>query len=85
MGINQYIGGIVTFSNNMEGIWGSIVADKQQNGRNGGIRTRDPYTPSVVRYQAALRSDDGTITCTNMKGKLEFTPFYCKKFWIDSE
>lgn len=27
------------------------------DGRSGGIRTRDPHTPSVVRYQAALRSD----------------------------
>ena len=25
-------------------------------GRSGGIRTHDPYTPSVVRYQTALRS-----------------------------
>ena len=25
-------------------------------GRSGGIRTHDPYTPSIVRYQAALRS-----------------------------
>ena len=28
-----------------------------RNGRSGGIRTHDPHTPSVVRYQAALRSD----------------------------
>ena len=26
-------------------------------GRSGGIRTRDPYPPRVVRYRAALRSD----------------------------
>ena len=26
-----------------------------ENGRDGGIRTRDPLTPSQVRYQAALR------------------------------
>ena len=26
-------------------------------GRSGGIRTHDPFTPSKVRYQAALRSD----------------------------
>ena len=24
--------------------------------RNGGIRTRDPYHPKVVRYQAAPRA-----------------------------
>lgn len=29
------------------------------NGRSGGIRTRDPYPPRVVRYRAALRSDWG--------------------------
>ena len=29
----------------------------QKNGRSGGIRTHDPFTPSKVRYQAALRSD----------------------------
>ena len=28
----------------------------QNFGRSGGIRTHDPYTPSVVRYQTALRS-----------------------------
>ena len=26
-----------------------------ENGRAGGIRTHDPYTPSVVRYQTALQ------------------------------
>ena len=30
--------------------WGII-------GRNGGIRTHDPLTPSQVRYRAALHSD----------------------------
>lgn len=28
------------------------------NGRNGGIRTRDPLHPMQVRYQAALHSED---------------------------
>ena len=27
-------------------------------GRDGGIRTHDPLTPSQVRYQAALHPDD---------------------------
>jgi hypothetical protein len=27
------------------------------NGRNGGIRTRDPLHPMQVRYQAALHSE----------------------------
>ncbi len=27
-------------------------------GRDSGIRTHDPYTPSVVRYQTALCPDD---------------------------
>ena len=29
------------------------------DGRGGEIRTRDPYNPIVVRYQAALRPDIG--------------------------
>ena len=28
------------------------------NGRDGGIRTRDPLHPMQVRYQAALRPDE---------------------------
>ena len=32
-----------------------------KNGRSGGIRTHDPFTPSKVRYQAALRSDTGRL------------------------
>ena len=32
------------------------------NGRSGGIRTHDPFTPSKVRYQAALRSDTERYT-----------------------
>ncbi len=27
------------------------------NGRSGGIRTHDPQSPRLMRYQAALRSD----------------------------
>ena len=30
-------------------------------GRGGGIRTRDPLHPMQVRYQAALRPDEGVI------------------------
>ena len=37
--------------------WESSCRDREKNGRSGGIRTHDPHTPSVVRYQAALRSD----------------------------
>jgi hypothetical protein len=29
----------------------------EKNGRDGGIRTRDPLHPMQVRYQAALRPD----------------------------
>ena len=29
----------------------------RNNGRSGGIRTHDLFTPSKARYQAALRSD----------------------------
>lgn len=31
------------------------------NGRYERIRTSDPFTPSEVRYQAALRTDVGRI------------------------
>lgn len=31
-------------------------SDRRAVGRSGGIRTHDPFTPSEVRYQAALRS-----------------------------
>ena len=31
--------------------------DISENGRGGQIRTDDPHTPSVVRYQTALRPD----------------------------
>jgi hypothetical protein len=39
---------------------GSVAANQltlQNNGRDGGIRTRDPLHPMQVRYQAALRPD----------------------------
>ena len=36
--------------------WTRLKRDKV-NGRSGGIRTRDPYPPRIVRYRAALRSD----------------------------
>lgn len=41
---------------------------RDRTGRSGGIRTRGPYPPRVVRYRAALRSDqDGrgynTLIC----------------------
>ena len=42
------------------------------NGRSGGIRTHDPFTPSKVRYQAALRSD------TNSSNKINALLFICK-------
>jgi hypothetical protein len=32
-----------------------------KNGRSDWIRTSDPHTPSVMRYQAALRSDPGAM------------------------
>ncbi len=30
-----------------------------EDGRSGGIRTHDPQSPRLMRYQAALRSDRG--------------------------
>ena len=40
---------------------GLVLNFYKKNGRSGGIRTHDPYTPSIVRYQAALRSGRGTV------------------------
>ena len=37
-------------------------------GRSGGIRTHDPYTPSIVRYQAALHSDIEPLYTTAKHG-----------------
>ncbi len=35
-----------------------LAADpKVEFGRSGGIRTHDPQSPRLMRYQAALRSD----------------------------
>ena len=43
-----------------------------KSGRSGGIRTHDPYTPSVVRYRAALRSDlKKAIWYNGFAGKLK--------------
>jgi hypothetical protein len=32
------------------------------SGRNGGIRTHDPYHPKVVHYQAVLRPGESNYT-----------------------
>ena len=36
----------------------SMCLRPRDNGRDGGIRTRDPLHPMQVRYQAALRPED---------------------------
>ena len=38
------------------GMKGELLAS-DMNGRGDWIRTSDPHTPSVMRYQAALRPD----------------------------
>ena len=38
-------------------------------GRSGGIWTHDPYTPSIVRYQAALHSDASLQYTTAKQGR----------------
>ena len=35
----------------------SLGGDSAESGRDGGIRTHDPLTPSQVRYQAALHPE----------------------------
>ncbi len=40
-------------------ILGPDEAEAPENGRADWIRTSDPYTPSVVRYQTALRPAKG--------------------------
>lgn len=47
-------------------------------GRDSGIRTHDPYSPRVVRYQAALCPDikgDERLRC----GVIVLHPKSCKK------
>lgn len=39
------------------------------HGRNGAIRTRDPYHPKVVHYQAVLRPGSDIITETLAKSR----------------
>ena len=39
------------------------------NGRSGGIRTRDPLLPKQMRYQAALRSDKLALYARNWTGR----------------
>lgn len=38
------------------------LATTEDIGRSGEIRTPDPLLPKQVRYQAALRSEDGNYT-----------------------
>ena len=38
-----------------------LVFSEGEFGRDGGIRTHDPLTPSQVRYQAALHPDQEVI------------------------
>ncbi len=33
-----------------------------KNGRSGGIRTHDPQSPRLMRYQTALRSGRGAVS-----------------------
>ena len=37
--------------------WATVATRLVRFGRDGGIRTHDPLTPSQVRYQAALHPD----------------------------
>ena len=43
--------------NSLEAGAAKLLILKAINGRDGGIRTRDPLHPMQVRYQAALRPD----------------------------
>ena len=43
--------------NSLEANAAKLLILKAINGRDGGIRTRDPLHPMQVRYQAALRPD----------------------------
>src|SRR3546814_14245626 len=44
-------------SKGIRAAWTPPREPRRADGRSGGIRTHDPHTPSVVRYQTALRSD----------------------------
>ncbi len=41
---------------------------KEKVGRDDRIRTCDPHTPSVMRYQAALRPDRGAASRQESQG-----------------
>jgi hypothetical protein len=43
-------------------------ASPDRFGRSGGIRTHDPQSPRLMRYQAALRSDRGDAWCNSPCG-----------------
>ena len=43
--------------NSLEAKAAKLLILEAINGRDGGIRTRDPLHPMQVRYQAALRPD----------------------------
>jgi hypothetical protein len=38
-----------------------VAIAKIKSGRGGGIRTHDPLLPKQMRYQAALRPEEGRI------------------------
>ena len=46
-----------------------MVAWMSKNGRSDWIRTSDPYSPRVVRYRTALRSDCPAIARGTHKAK----------------
>ena len=40
----------------------NLCSRSTRNGRSGGIRTHDPQSPRLMRYQTALRSDGGRLS-----------------------
>lgn len=52
----------------MWSVSGHIRSDIEKIGRDDRIRTYDPHTPSVMRYQAALRPDRRRTGLTRLYG-----------------
>ena len=62
----------------------ALPFDTFETGRGGGIRTHDPLLPKQMRYQAALRPEEGRILQTgpgqvNRAGRFLSPGLYCHR------
>ena len=50
----------------------AVSTTTAKSGRDGGIRTHDPLTPSQVRYQAAPHPDKAIVLIVSLKADTTF-------------